>query len=508
MTGKKKQYARHPLSLIIITAVITLILGGVTAYFLGLLNTGQSTSNTDSIELDTPQESATPLWTCGMHPWIIAEEPGLCPICEMDLTPMKQDSSSADQESEERKILYWRAPMDPMEIYDAPGKSAMGMDLVPVYEDEVIGGVEVKIDPVTQQNMGIRTKTAQKIPLERTIRTYGHVTYDETRTTQINPKFNGWIEKVHVDFTGQFVKNGSPLFDIYSPELLTAQEEYLEVYKNIGRIKDNRSNDLLSSALKRLLYWDVPMDQIREIEKSGEAKKNITIRSPFSGVVTVNNAVDGGSVKAGTLLYRIADLSRVWVEAHIFEYELPWIELGQKTEMTLPYMPGKVFNGTVNYIYPYLQKKTRDVVIRLEFDNPNLELKPDMYADVRIKTSPKKEGIVVPSEAIIRSGERNIVFVTRGQGKFTPRQVTLGLSLDNGMTQILTGLANGEEVVTSGQFLLDSESKLKEAVQKMLEAKNEEKAQPEITQDEDDFFSDMDSNNSTPEKDDFFSDME
>ncbi len=494
MTEKAKSKNRSPLMVIALTVVITLTIGGSTAYFMGFINSKPSNSLHDHTEKNSEEENQKTLYTCGMHPWIVVEEPGLCPICEMDLTPMKQDNNAnEDQGQKKRKIIYWRAPMVPTEIYDAPGKSAMGMDLVPVYEDEVVGGVEVRIDPTTQQNMGIRTKKAKKIPLERTIRTYGHITYDESRTTQINPKFSGWLEKVYVDFTGQFVEKGAPLFDIYSPELLTAQEEYLEAYKNISRNKNNRGKDLLDSALKRLLYWDVPMDQINEIEKTGQVKKNITIRSPFSGVVTLNNAMDGGAVKAGTLLYRIADLTRIWVEAHIFEYELPWIELGQKTEMTLPYMPGKIFKGTVSYIYPYLQKKTRDVVIRLEFDNPDLELKPDMYADVRIKTSPKKPGIVIPSEAVIRSGERNIIFVTRGQGKFTPREVTLGLSLDNGMTQILTGLAESEEVVTSGQFLLDSESKLKEAVQKMLEAKRlkKEATTPQTAPDEDDFFSDM-----------------
>lgn len=480
--------SRYPALIILLTAVFALTAGIGGSYLFG----NHAAVHPEHEGEQHAENNQKILYTCGMHPWIIADKPGLCPICEMELTPMKQDMNTAEGQSPgQRKILYWRAPMVPEEIYDAPGKSAMGMDLVPVYEDEVIGGVDIKIDPVTQQNMGIRTHLVQKIPLQRTIRTYGHITYDETRTAQINPKFSGWIEKAHVDFVGQFVEKGDPLFDIYSAELLTAQEEYLEAFRNIGSDTAARDRDLLDSALKRLLYWDVPMDQILEIEKSNTVKKNITIRSPFSGVVTLNNAVDGNAVKAGTLLYRIADLSRVWVEAHIFEYELPWVEIGQEAEMTLPYLPGKTFKGAVKFIYPFLQKKTRDVVIRLEFDNPVRELKPDMYADVRIMTDPKKNGLVIPTEAVLRSGERNVVFVTRGDGKFTPRDVTLGFSLDNGMTHILTGLANGEEVVTSGQFLLDSESKLKEAVQKMLEAKSGNKEKQATTIQEDDFFKDM-----------------
>jgi Cu(I)/Ag(I) efflux system membrane fusion protein/cobalt-zinc-cadmium efflux system membrane fusion protein len=441
------------------------------------------------------------LYTCGMHPWIISEDPGNCPICGMQLTPKRDQPESPETgEKTERKIAYWRAPMNPTEIYDQPGKSAMGMDLVPVYEDEVIGGVSVKIDPVTQQNMGIRTVAVAKEPLSHTIRTYGHVTYDETRTTQVSPKFSGWIENLHVDFTGQFVEKGQPLFEIYSPELLTAQEEYLVAYRNLSRMSGKGAQDLLASARRRLQYFDVGDEEIRAIEKSGQVRKTLTIRSPFSGFVTAKRAAEGVFVNAGTMVYRIADLSRVWVEAHVYEYELPWVAEGQDAEMTLPYQPGKVFSGKVSYVYPYLQRQTRDVVIRLDFENPDMQLKPNMYADVRIKTTPKGEGLVIPSEAVIRSGERNVAFVMREGGKFTPREVTLGLTLDSGKVQVLTGLAPGESVVTSGQFLLDSESKLKEAVQKMLESRQAKPKEAEKSEKEEDFFEDM------QEEEDFFND--
>lgn len=362
--------------------------------------------------------------------------------------------------------------MNPTEIYERPGKSRMGMDLVPVYEDEAASGAEVKIDPVMQQNMGVRTAAVEKGELVRTIRTYGHVTYDETLTAEISPKFSGWIEKLYVDFTGQIVKKEDPLFEIYSPDLVTAQEEYLSAYRNLSAMSDRVGRELVSAARRRLLYWDVPQEQIRTIEKTGHVSKTIAIQSPFNGVVVHKNAVEGVFVREGTTIYKITNLNRVWVEAHIYQYELPWVKVGQEATMTLPYLPGKVYTGEVSYVYPYLQRKTRDVVIRLQFENHDLELKPDMYADVAINVKVREQGLMIPSEAVIRSGERNLVFVTRGDGKFTPRDVILGPSVDKGKIQIQAGLTEGETVVTSGQFLIDSESNLREAVQKMLELKS------------------------------------
>lgn len=490
ITESRKKSRRTLIGVVAVTAVLTFMLtvGGIYLF-------GFHRSHGIGVTDETTGEETT-LWTCGMHPWILEESPGICPICNMNLTP-KRDDGAADAAGDpaDRKIAYWRAPMNPMEIYDEPGKSAMGMDLVPVYEDEVVGGVAVSIDPVTQQNMGIRTASVEKGPLTRTIRTYGHVTYDETRTAQISPKISGWIEKIHVDFAGKLVEKGEPLFEIYAPQLLAAQEEYLSAYRVSS---SNRS--LLQSARRRLAYYDVSESQIQRIETAGKINKTMTISSPFRGVVTLKNAEQGSYIKAGTTTYRIADLSRVWVEVHIYEYELPWVAVGQRAEMSLPYQPGKTFTGTVTFIYPHLQAQTRDVVVRLEFDNPDLSIKPNMYATVKIQTRGKGEGLIIPSEAVIRSGERNVVFVTRENNKFQPRDVTLGLSLDGRMVQILTGLAPGETVVTSGQFMLDSESKLKEAVQKMMEAKRPKSKTPAGAAD--DFFEDMEE-----DAEDFFSDM-
>jgi len=309
-----------PVKAVVITAIVVTVLYWGISQITGLGNSS-SMSGDSLVHLaedgHTEEEHGETLYTCGMHPWIIEEEPGDCPICGMKLTPKRDNVYS--KETGERKIAYWRAPMNPQEIYDQPGKSAMGMDLVPVYEDEVMGGVEIAIDPVTQQNMGIRTATVKKGPLVHTIRTYGHVTYDETATTQVSPKFSGWFEKLHVDFTGQMVERGQPLFNIYSPELITAQEEYLEAYRNTRQYPGKRSRDLLDSVRRRLGYFDIADQEIRAIEKSGKVKRTLTIRSPFKGVVTNKNAVEGGYVKAGATVYKIADLTRVWVEAHIYE---------------------------------------------------------------------------------------------------------------------------------------------------------------------------------------------
>ena len=495
---KSKKTTDSPLRAAILAALFTFILSALVFFiWQDKHEKGHEPQHPTSREdKEAQSQSEKDLYTCGMHPWIISEEPGNCPICGMDLTPKTtpNDASNNDQGKDERKIVYWRAAMDATEIYDKPGKSRMGMDLVPVFEDEVIGGVKVTIDPTTQQNMGIRTKQVERGSLIRTIRTYGHITYDETQTFKYAPKFSGWIEKLYIDYTGQAVKKGDKLFEVYSPELVTAQEEYLAAYRITKNSSNAQGKDLLQAAIRRLAYWDVPIDQIAAIQASNTPKKTITIRSPYSGIVIKKNIDTGVFIKAGTPVFQISDLSHVWLEAHIFEYELPLIEVGQVASMTLPYTPGAIYHGRVAFIYPYLEKQARDVVLRLEFDNPQMDLKPDMYADVIIEADPGQTGIIIPSEAVIHSGSRNLVFISIGNGKFMPRDVTLGLPLNNNRVQVLTGLAGNETLVTSGQFLIDSESKLNEAVQKMLAARKAPPQKEATSAPEDDFFSDMDDN--------------
>lgn len=488
-TMSKTTQNNSRLPLILITALCSIALTLSVAWFTGFPGGAGSRQGTDLAHDHGTAEKEDTLYTCSMHPFIVVEEPGSCPVCGMDLVPKEKESASS--EKKERQVAYWRAPMNPDEIYDKPGKSAMGMDLVPVYEDELVGGVAITIDPVTRQNMGLRTTLATTGPLVHTIRTYGHITYDETRTTQISPRYSGWVEKLHVNFTGQIVKKGEPLFSVYSPELVTAQEEYLEAYRNTRNKTSGYDLKILNSVRRRLKNFNVSDREIRAIETRNKPENTITIRSPFTGVVTAKSVVEGGFFKAGTNIYTLSDLSKIWVEAHVYEYELSRLKEGMPAEITLPYQPGSVYKGKVTYIYPYMQRETRDVVVRLEFDNPGLKLKPDMFANVKIRTTGANEGTVIPSEAVLRSGEQNIVFVSTGQGTFTPRNVEPGISLDGGNIHIISGIAPGEPVVTSGQFLLDSESKLKEAVNKMLEADTPEET-PETPADEsDDFFDDM-----------------
>jgi multidrug efflux pump subunit AcrA (membrane-fusion protein) len=429
---------------------------------------------------DEPAAQVTQLWTCSMHPEVISDKPGRCPKCGMELVPVKNLQSSEEKTAGAGKILYWRAPMDPTEIYDHPGKSKMGMDLVPVYENEAGAGQggSITIDPVTVQNMGVRTDMVQQMDFTRNIRTVGKIEYDEENLYMVTTKISGWIEKLYVDYEGKLVQKGEPLLEIYSPELVTTQEEYLLALNTRNMVGNSSiesirggAESLLESTRKRLLYWDVPHSVIDNLEKTGEVKKTVLLNSPAKGMVVQKNAVDGMHIKEGMDLYRIADLSTVWVHASIYDNEVPWIKEGQKAEMELSYLPGQKYTGTVDYVYPYLREKARDVHVRLQFRNPDLELKPGMYVNIQFQGRVIQDALIVPSQAVIRSGERNVVFVVRGQGKFEPREVNIGEEggPDNAYVRVMSGLLNGEEIVTSSQFLLDSESRLQEAIQKMLQ---------------------------------------
>ncbi|MFW6284645.1 MAG: efflux RND transporter periplasmic adaptor subunit [Desulfosalsimonas sp.] len=497
------QSGRIPVLAIFLTAVLTLAAATGVAWYSGLL----LFAGHDHQEM---QQDGDIQYTCSMHPQVVTDEPGDCPICGMKLVPKDTVKEDDGADKGDREIAYWRAPMNPEEIYDEPGKSAMGMDLEPVYEDELIGGVNISIDPVMEQNMGIRTAAAKRGPLSHTIRTYGHVTYNETNTARLNLKFSGWIEKLHVDFTGARVKKGDPLFDFYSPELITAQQDLLEARRNHNRRPDKTNRKMLKSVRTRLGYYGIAKSEIDQILRQGAVRHALTISSPYTGVVTEKNAIEGDYVKSGATIYEIADLSSVWVEAHIYEYELARVQKGQKAEMTLPYLPGVKYEGQVAYIYPYLQRKTRDVVVLLEFDNPDMFLKPDMYGDVRIATGGDETGLSIPRSAMLRSGQRDIVFVRRSAGKFTPREVKAGMPLDNDRIEILEGLAPGDQVVISGQFMLDSESKLRESSRKMSKreapgAKNDDPGQ-DRTEDHD-FFDDLENSNGQ-NGDAFFEDLE
>lgn len=401
----------------------------------------------------------------------------------VDIAVAQTSEASEDNGEEpkraEKKIKHWIAPMDPTYVREKPGKSPMGMDLVPVYEDdgeELSEGV-IKIDPVTVQNIGVRTALAELGIVSREIRTDGQITYDEKLVEHVHSKVSGWIEKLYVDTAGAVVHKGQELLSFYSPDLVSTQEEYLQALRYRNKVSGSSfteivdgAQSLLDATKKRLLYMDFTPGQIKSLEERGSVIKDVKLYSEGNGIVVTKNVLRGMKIDPMMELYTIADISRVWLIASIYEYEIPFIRLGQVAEMTLPYDPGVTYKGRITFIYPYLSNKTRTVQVRIEFDNPERKLKPDMYADAVIKPDAGNKTIIVPSESLIRTGSRNIVITSLGEGKFLPKEVVPGAE-GKGIVQILEGLEEGEEVVTSGQFLIDSESNLREAVKKMLEVR-------------------------------------
>jgi Cu(I)/Ag(I) efflux system membrane fusion protein len=406
------------------------------------------------------------LYTCSMHPQVVQDHPGDCPICGMKLVQMRKQSSSksANAKSSDiahRKIKYYKSTMLLGEISQTPRKDSMGMDMVPVYEGEEESQT-INVDPVTIQKMGVRTALVTKGPLRRVIRTVGSIDYNETALADVTTKFKGWIENLYVDSTGKQVHKGEPLFDIYSPDLYSAQNEY------VLAMNQSSPGGLRSSSRQKLKLFDVSEDQIAELEKTRQPQRTLRVNAPIDGVVVEKMAVRGQMVDAGMKLYRLADLGIVWVQSQIYEQDLALLKLGQEAEVSLSYLPDRKFRGRITYIYPTLDEKTRTARVRMEFHNPGLFLKPGMFATVEIHADLEPEALLVPDTAILRSGDKNTVFVALEGGKFEPRNVTIGARSENDQIQVLSGLKEGERVVTSGQFMLDSESQLREAIQKML----------------------------------------
>jgi Cu(I)/Ag(I) efflux system membrane fusion protein len=383
----------------------------------------------------------------------------------------------AQPDSAERKVLFYRNPMNPAITSPVPAQDAMGMDYIPVYEDMDAAPVAgtVKIDPVIQANIGLRTAVAERKPLGRTIRAAGRVDHDEETLVRLHPKVEGWIREIRVDKTGDRVNYDDILLTIYSPKLVATQQEYLLALNNYEALRDSPFDDvrkgaerLVKSSRERLVLLDVPEHQIVELEESRQVKEGLHIHAPADGTVMNIGARQGQFVNPGTELYRIVNLDTVWVYADIYEYELPWVQVGDKLKMTLRAIPGSVFEGNVAYIYPYAQDKTRTTRIRVVFDNPDGLLRPEMFAELSIIASEKPDQVVVPAEAVVRSGDFNQIFVVTDEGAFEPRRVDLGIE-SRGEVALVSGVEAGERVVVSAQFLIDSESKLREATAKMME---------------------------------------
>ena len=411
------------------------------------------------------------LYTCGMHPQVVQNKPGNCPICGMKLTPVrKQGGPTSATASGERKIKFYKSTMNPGETSPVPAKDSMGMEMVPVYETE--GGASesqlIAVEPMTMQDMNIQTATVTRGPLRRVVLTVGAIDYSEAGLAEVTTKFKGWVEKLYVDTTGQQVHRGEPLFEIYSPELYSAQREFVLALEGTNT---PGAAALKVSALTKLKFFDISEEQIAELERSREPRKTLRVVSPQDGFVVEKMVVGGQMVDAGMKLYRLADLGLVWVQAQIYEQDLDYVKLGQEATVTLSYLPDRGFRGRVTYIYPNVDEKTRTARVRMEFHNPGYFLKPGMFATVQVLSELAPSVLLVPDMAILRSGEKYTVFVALEGGKFEPRTVTLGPKAENDTYQVLSGLNEGERIVTSGQFLLDSESQLREAIRKMSGSK-------------------------------------
>jgi RND family efflux transporter MFP subunit len=379
------------------------------------------------------KEAGKQLWTCGMHPNYISDRAGNCPICGMKLVPKRQETGSGAAEE--------------------PG---------------------IKIDPATLQNIGVVTETVRTRNLTKTIRTSATVAVDERRIFTVNAKVMGWAEKLYADFTYQKVEPGQPLLSIYSPELVAAQEEYLQALAGVKKLAPggspelkDQANQMLASTRRKFQYWDIPESELQRVEAAGVPQKALSLFAPAGGVVLEKMVVQGQQIMPGMPLYKIADLSLVWIMADVYQEDLSFVKIGQEAGVELSYFPGRPFKGMVAYIPPLLESASRTASIRVEVRNtPGLELKPGMFATVSIQSPAAVDALAVPEQAVIRSGTRNIVVLSLGNGRFLPKEVRLGLSA-GGYVQVLEGLAVNDLIVTSSQFLIDSESNLKAAVQQL-----------------------------------------
>ena len=422
------------------------------------------------------------LWTCPMHPHILEEEPGQCPVCGMDLVLAAGASASQGRDNgsfgEEPEIIFYRNPMDPTITSPVPAKDEMGMEYVPVYADEVEraagAGSTVSIDPRVVQNMNVQTVTVERRDLTHEIRTVGYLEYDQERMVTVTTKYEGWVERVYVNYIGEPVRKGQPLFEIYSPELVQTEQELLSAIDYARRLSGaagdarSRAEGLVDAARTRLSYWDISSQQIDRLEETGEIFRTLTVVSPASGLVMKRMpSLEGMAVKPGMETYHIADLSSLWLSVEIFEDQVAWIGVGTSAEVTFTYSPGETFTGTVRFIEPEFSEKTRTLRAKLQVPNLDGRLRAGMFATVLFRPVAARSAVTIPSLAVLRSGQRNVVVVDLGEGRFEPRQVTLGHE-GTGYVEVRAGLVEGERIVTSSQFLIDSEASLQAAIQKML----------------------------------------
>jgi len=393
-----------------------------------------------------------PKYVCPMHPTIVQDEPGNCPLCGMNLVELEQEKPK------QKKILYWVAPMDPNFRQDGPGKSPMGMDLVPFYEESGDDNA-VTISPAIVQNLGVRTKQAEIGKLWKRVDSVGYVDFDENLISHVHLRTEGWIEKLSVKSEGERVKKGDLLFELYSPTLVNAQDEYLQALRSKNR-------RLINASYQRLRALGVEKSQISKIRGTGKSEQLVKVRASQDGIVSKLNAREGMFVKPRMEVMTLADLSTIWIQVEVFEREADWVQVGKPAEITLSYLPGRKWEGKVEYVYPSLDPRTRTLRARLKFDNADEALKPNMFASVVIYGGATENVVSIPTEALIRTGDSERVIISLGDGKFAPRNVVSGIESGDRI-QIVDGLDGSEYVVTSSQFLLDSEASIKASLNRM-----------------------------------------
>lgn len=433
-----------------------------TAVVTGGCSNEESSTGQQETAVEHSLKHMDPQYQCPMHPQIVKDKPGNCPICGMNLELIRSASAEPAPVEKEKKILYWVAPMDPNYRRDGPGKSPMGMDLVPVYEetgDAAAAGPGVTISAQVENSLGVRTAIAEKGSLWRKIDTVGYVSPDESKLSHIHLRVDGWIEKLAVNTEGERVKKGQRLFDIYSPKLVNAMEEYVQALRSSSR-------RLIVASREKLQSLGVSPQQVRELDRTRKIPQTTSVYAPQDGIVSMLKVREGMYVMPAMQVMTLADLSSVWVLAEVFESQSEWVKTGQSADVELSFIPGRTWEGVVEYVYPSLDPVNRTLRVRLRFDNPDETLKPNMYANVAIYGGARQDVLSVPREALLRSGKNERLIIAQGNGRYEQREVVSGMESGDWI-EIISGLREGERVVTSSQFLIDSEASMKASLMRM-----------------------------------------
>ncbi len=443
-----------------------------------VLKENKTENHKEKISSISTQSKTKEIYVCPMHPEIKSDKPGQCSICHMDL--VKENSDTKDSKS---VCVMHNCPMVhdgkpcPMLVVSQPGeKVTCPVCGTHVEEDKVEKGnltkdhASILLSPQKLQWLGVKTVSAKKQTLIKTIRSVGRVIVDETKTVHVHPKVEGWVEEIYAKYEGDVVKKGQPLFSFYSPDFVSAQEEYLLALRTLKNLSSDVSRTVLEnaqinlgSAKKRLLLWDISEEEIKKLEERNAPQKALVLNSPIDGIVLTKHVFAGEYMERGADFYHLADLSILWVEVDLYEYDLPWVKIGQEAEVILPHDEQKKITGKVIYISPTLKPQTRTAIARLECSNLENILKPEMFVNAQIIVD-LGERLQVPAQAVMDTGIRKIIFVSKGNGLFEPREVIVG-GKGNNWVEIQKGILEGEEVVVNGNFLIDSESRLKAAME-------------------------------------------